>query len=70
MRIHQGDPLGRALFALIQFRTLCSTTSHFPFCLFPFNANDTHIIGPPSIVSSTYEHFKIELRMINLSIQL
>ncbi len=31
MGIHQGDPLGRALYALAHFRALCSTTNHFPF---------------------------------------
>jgi hypothetical protein len=70
MGIHQGEPLGGALFALVHFRALCSTTSRFPSSLFPFNADDTHIIGPPSIVSLAYEHFQTELRMISLSIQL
>jgi hypothetical protein len=53
----QGDPLGRALFVLAHFRVLYSTTNHFPSCLFPSNANNTHIIGPSLIVSSGYEHF-------------
>jgi len=35
----------------------------------PSIIDDTHIIGPPSIVSSTYEHFQIELYGIGLSIQ-
>jgi len=58
--VHQGDPWGEgggALFALAHFRTLHSIANHFPSYLFPSIANDTHIIGPPSIVSSTYEHF-------------
>jgi hypothetical protein len=41
----QGDPLGKALFALVHFRSLCFTVNHFPFCPFPFIANDIHIIG-------------------------
>jgi hypothetical protein len=64
----QSDPLGGALFALAHFRVLCSTTSHFPSCLFPSIANDIHIIGPPSIVSSTYEHFQTKFCSICLSI--
>jgi hypothetical protein len=31
--------------------------------------NDTHIIGPLSIVSFTYEHFQIELHVIGLFIE-
>jgi hypothetical protein len=56
MGIHQGDPLGGALFALTHFRALCFIVNHFPSCLFPFIVNDTHSIGPLSIVSSAYEH--------------
>ncbi len=57
MGTHQGDPLGGALFALAHFRALHSIANHFPSCLFPSIVNDTHMIGPPFIVSSTYEHF-------------
>jgi hypothetical protein len=53
----QSDPLGGSLFVLAHFRVLCFTASHFPSYLFPSIVNNTHIIGPPSIVSSTYEHF-------------
>jgi hypothetical protein len=66
----QNDPLKRALLTLAHFRALCSIVSHFPSCLFPSIKDGTHIISPPSIVSSTYEHFKIELCAIGLSIQL
>jgi len=52
----QGDPLRGALFVLTHFKALHSITSHFLFCLFPSIAGDIHIIGPPSIISSTYEH--------------
>jgi len=51
IRTHQNDPLGEALFALAHFRTLRSTTTHFPSCLFPSIENDIHIKAPPSIVS-------------------
>jgi len=57
MGTHEGDPFGGALFALTHCRALLSTTIHFPFCLFPSIAINIHIIGPFSIVSSTYEHF-------------
>jgi hypothetical protein len=50
MGTHQGDLLGRALFALAHFKALCSITSHFPSCLFPSIVDDIHIIGPPSII--------------------
>jgi hypothetical protein len=46
MRTCQGDPLGRALFALAHFRALKFIASHFCFCLLPSIANDTHIIDP------------------------
>jgi hypothetical protein len=68
MGTHQNDPMGGALFTLTHFRALRST-SHFPSYLFSSIANDTHIIGSPSIMSSTYEHFQIELHVISLFIQ-
>jgi len=49
--------LGGALFVLAHFKVLCFTSNHFSFCLFPSILDDTHIIGPLSIVSFTYEHF-------------
>jgi hypothetical protein len=57
MGICQGDPLGGSLFISTHFRTLHYIINHFPFYLFPSIVGDIHIIGPPSIVSSTYEHF-------------
>jgi hypothetical protein len=69
MGTHQGDPLGGALFALVHFRVLCSIASHFPSCLFPSITDDIHIINPPSIVSSTYEHFQTQPHEIDLLIK-
>jgi hypothetical protein len=61
---------GGALLALTHFRALCSTTNHFTSCIFPSIANNTHIISPPSIVSSSvYEHSQTELCVICFSIQ-
>jgi hypothetical protein len=68
MGIHQGELLGGALFVLAHFRALRSTINHFPSCLFPSIVNDIHIISPLSIVSSTYEHFQIELCAMSLYI--
>jgi hypothetical protein len=65
----QGDSLGGALFALAHFRALQSIANYFPSSLFTFIANDTHIIGPHSILSSTYEHFQTEFHAIGLSFQ-
>jgi hypothetical protein len=56
MGIYQGDPLGRALFAIAHFRALRSIASHFLYYLFPSIVNDNHIIGPPFIISFAYEH--------------
>jgi len=69
MGTHQGDPLGRAILALTHFKALCFTTSHFPSYLFSSIANDTHIINPFSIVSSTYKHFQTKLHATYLFIQ-
>jgi hypothetical protein len=69
MGTRQGGPLGRALFILAHFRALCSITNHFPSYVFSSIVDDTHIISPPSIVSSPYEHFQTKLCAINLSIQ-
>jgi hypothetical protein len=56
MGTHRSDLLKGALFTLTHFKALYSTTNHFPSYIFPSITNDTHIIGPPLIVSSTY-HF-------------
>jgi hypothetical protein len=64
----QGGLLLGALLSFAHFRVLCSITNHFPSCLFPSIANDTHIIGPLSIVSFDYEHFQIELCAIGFFI--
>jgi hypothetical protein len=74
MGMCQGDPWGGgggwgALFILTLFRALHFTINHFPSYLFPSIIDDIHIIGPPSIVSTIYEHFKTELHAIGLSIQ-
>jgi hypothetical protein len=69
MGTHQGDIFGGALFPLVHFKTLHSTTSRFPSCLFPYIADDIHIIGPPSIISYAYEHFQIVFCGINIFIQ-
>jgi hypothetical protein len=70
MGTHQNDPMGGALFTLTHFKTLHSTTSHFPSYLFSSIIDHIHIISSPSIMSYTYEHFQIELHAINLIIQL
>jgi hypothetical protein len=63
MGIYQGDPLGGALFTLAHFSTLRSITNCFPSCVFPSIIDSIHIINPPSIISSTYEHFRSKFYM-------
>jgi len=46
MGTRQGDHLGRALFALAQFRALHFTPFCFISCLFPSITDGTHIISP------------------------
>jgi hypothetical protein len=46
MGTRQGDHLGRALFALAQFRALHFTPLCFISCLFPSITDGTHIISP------------------------
>jgi hypothetical protein len=58
MGTHQGDSLGGALFFLDHFRASRSIVSHSLSYLFLSITNDTHIVGPLSIVSFAYEHFK------------
>ncbi len=53
----QGDPLKGALFVLAHFKALRSKAGCLYFYLFLFIADDTHIISPLLIISSTYEHF-------------
>ncbi len=69
MGTRQGDLLKKTLFVLVHFKILCSTSNHFPSCLFPSIINDIHVISLLSIVSSTYDHFQIELCEISISIQ-
>ncbi len=65
----QKNPLGKVLFTLTHFKDLHFIINSFFSCLFPSIVDDIHIIGPPSIISFTYEHFQIELYVIGLSIQ-
>ncbi|KAL2633222.1 hypothetical protein R1flu_004701 [Riccia fluitans] len=44
--IHQGDPLGGALFTLAHLHALRTMASEHPLCLFLSLANVTHIVGP------------------------
>ncbi len=54
----QGEPLGKALFALIaHFVALRSIVSCLFSCLFPSIVDDIHIISPLLIVSFACEHF-------------
>jgi hypothetical protein len=69
MGICQSDPLRNALFALAHFRALHFIASHFPFYLFSSIINNTHIIGPPSIISFAYENFEIKFYAMGLFIQ-
>jgi hypothetical protein len=63
MGTHKGDPLGRALFALAHFKGLHSIANIYFFCLFPSIIDDTHIISPPSIVSSPCEQFQTNSKL-------
>jgi len=69
MGTHQDDPEGGgALFALAHFRVLCFIVNHFASSLFLSITDETHIAGPPLIVS--YEHVQTKLHAIGLFIQL
>jgi hypothetical protein len=62
--------LGGALFDLAHFRALHFTSNHFPSCLFPSIVDDTHIIGPLSIVSFHMNIFQTKFHVIGFFIQL
>ncbi len=64
----QGDPLGRPLFALVHFYTLCSFARLFSSCLFPSIANDTHIIQSISIVFQAFHHLFSQLNFVSLMV--
>ncbi len=69
MGTHQGDPLRKALFALAHFKALHFVANHFPFCLFPSIANDTHIIGPFLLYHLYMNIYRSNFHVISLSIQ-
>ncbi len=69
MGTYPKNPLGNVLYTLTHFKYLHSIINDFFSCLFPSIVDDTHIIGPLSIVSSTYKHFQTKLYVIGLSIQ-
>ncbi len=45
-----------------------SSTSLFLFCFFPFFANDTHIIGPVSVLSQVFHHFSSQIDCVLLDL--
>jgi len=70
VKVILGGGGGGGLFTLAHFKTLCSIVSELLSCLFPSIIDDTHILGPILIITSTYEHLWIKLYVICLSIQL
>jgi hypothetical protein len=58
--------MGGLLFALAHFYTFFNLVAIFPSYLFPFVIDDTHIIGPTSIVSRAFHHFSSQLDLVTL----
>jgi hypothetical protein len=57
------------LYLWAHLQALQFVATHFPKCWFPTIANDICIIGPPSIIWTTFEYLTSKLNEIVLSIQ-
>ncbi|KAL2612956.1 hypothetical protein R1flu_024648 [Riccia fluitans] len=64
-----GDPLGGALFALAHLRALRTMASEHSLCLFPYLADDTHIVGPPEAVVPAFHTLEGHLSVVGLTVQ-
>ncbi len=65
----QGDPLKGLLFALAHYRALLKTIVWAPNCIFPSLTNDTHIMGPLSEITHTFDHLSTELTLARLKVK-
>jgi hypothetical protein len=52
----QGDPLRGLLFILAHYRALLETIMWVSNYIFPSLANNTHIMGPTSEITHTFDH--------------
>jgi hypothetical protein len=54
--MNQNDPLGGHLFALAHYQAFLKTIAYGPSYVFPFLANDTHIMHPMNEIVLTFSH--------------
>jgi len=62
------DLIVKPLFALVHFHVLQTFFVVFPLCLFPLLVDDTHILGPISVLPLIYDHFASQLVSMGLAI--
>ncbi|KAL2632598.1 hypothetical protein R1flu_004077 [Riccia fluitans] len=65
----QGDPLGGVLFDLGHLRALRATVPQHLDCIFPFCADDTHIVGLVDQVLLAFHTLQDQLASVGLTIQ-
>ncbi|KAL2608123.1 hypothetical protein R1flu_026696 [Riccia fluitans] len=67
--IHQGDPLGGALFALAHLRAFRTVASEHPLYMFPSFVDNTHIVGPLEVVVPAFHTLEGHLSAVGLTVQ-
>jgi hypothetical protein len=65
-----GNPLGGPIFNFAHYQTFLKTIMQAPNYIFPSLANDTHIVGPMSEITHTFDHLSTSLALIGLRIKM
>jgi hypothetical protein len=65
----QGDPLEGLLFALAHYWTFLKTIAQAFNYIFPSLVDDTHIVGPLSEITFTFDHLSTQLTLVGFKVK-
>jgi hypothetical protein len=64
-----NDPLGSLLFVLAHYRTFLETIVWTFSYIFPSLVDNTHIVGPMSEITCTFDHLSTQLTLVGLKVK-
>ncbi|CAI5998832.1 unnamed protein product [Closterium sp. NIES-64] len=67
--VRQGDPCGPFLYALTQQLAILPTQNQFPSIFISSYADDTFLVGPPSIITTAFTALTDRLHSLGLTVQ-
>jgi hypothetical protein len=69
VRLQKNDSLGGFLFVLTHYQAFLKTIAQIPSCVFPFLANDTHIVSSMNKIILTFDHLSTQLTLVGLKVK-